>query len=195
MKPVSRWIVLACAMSMIGSLVLPFWKITLLAPQYPEGLRMFIYPNGIKGQIDLINGLNHYIGMKTILNEDFHEFKVLPYWIGILVLAGLLTFVVNKLQWLWMWVTMLLATGIIGLADFWRWEYNYGHHLDRHAAIKIPGLTYQPPLLGYKQLLNFIAGSFPASGGYMIIIPGLLLTGMAILEQRNQKKLKYALVN
>lgn len=195
MKPVSRWVVLACAICMIGSLVFPFWKITLVAPQYPEGLEMFIYPDGVKGQVDLINGLNHYIGMKTIVNQDFPEFRFLLYWLGFLVLAGFITFLVNKLKWLWVWVMMLLATGITGVIDFWRWEYDYGHHLDPHAAIKIPGVTYQPPLFGYKQLLNFIAGSFPASGGYMIIIPGILLVGIAVLERRNQKKQSYALVH
>lgn len=195
MKPISRWMVLACAICMTGSLVFPFWKITLTAPQYPEGLEMFIYPDGVKGQVDLINGLNHYIGMKTISNADFPEFRILPYWLGFLVLAGVVAAVVNKLKWLWIWMSGLLATGIIGIADFWRWEYNYGHHLDPHAAIKIPGVAYQPPLFGYKQLLNFIAGSFPAPGGYMIIIPGILLMGIALLEQHHQKKLQYALVN
>jgi copper chaperone NosL len=180
---------------MTGSLVSPFWKITLTAPQYPEGLEMFIYPDGVKGQVDLINGLNHYIGMKTISNADFPEFRILPYWLGFLALAGVAAAVVNKLKWLWIWMSGLLATGIIGIADFWRWEYNYGHHLDPHAAIKIPGVAYQPPLFGYKQLLNFIAGSFPAPGGYMIIIPGILLMGIALLEQHHQKKLQYALVN
>jgi copper chaperone NosL len=180
---------------MIGSLVFPFWKITLVAPQYPEGLEMFIYPNGVKGQVELINGLNHYIGMQSIVNDDFPEFKVLPYWLGLLVLIGVATSVINKLRWLWIWVGGLLATGIIGIVDFWRWEYNYGHHLDPHAAIKIPGITYQPPLFGYKQLLNFVAGSFPALGGYMIIIPGILLLSVAVLEQRNQKNYRYALAH
>lgn len=192
MKPVSRWIVLVCTICMAGTLVFPFWKITLVAPQYPEGLEMYIHPNGVKGQVELINGLNHYIGMKAIANEDFPEFKVLPYWLGILILIGVVTFIVNKRKWLYGWVGLILVTGIVGIADFWRWEYNYGHNLDPHAAIIVPGMNYQPPLLGYKQLLNFLAGSFPATGGYMIIIPGILLLGLAVFERRHQKKLNYA---
>lgn len=193
MKPISRWLLLACAICMIGSLIFPFWKITLIAPQYPEGVEMLIYPNGVRGEVDLINGLNHYIGMRNIVNDDFHEFKFLPYWLGFLILVGFITFIINKLKWLWIWAGLLLLTGIVGVIDFWRWEYNYGHHLDPHAAIIVPGMTYQPPLIGYKQLLNFIAGSFPALGGYLIIIPGILLMGILILEHRNHKKLKYAL--
>lgn len=195
MKPVSRWIVLVCAICMIGSLIFPFWKITLFAPQYPEGVEMFIHPSGVKGEVDIINGLNHYIGMKFIVNEDFPEFKVLPYWLGFLVLFGFVVFIINKIKWLHAWLGLLIVTGIVGMADFWRWEYNYGHNLDPHAPIRIPGMTYQPPLLGYKQLLNFVAGSFPALGGYMIIIPGIILAGVVLLEYRNRKKNKYALAS
>lgn len=191
MKSISRWIVLACAICMIGSLIFPFWKITLLAPQYPEGIVMFIYPKGVGGQVDLVNNLNHYIGMKVIDNADFPEFSILPYWLGILILAGFITFFTNKLQWLWVWISLLLLTGIVGVIDFWRWEYNYGHHLDPHAAIIVPGMSYQPPLFGYKQLLNFVAGSFPAVGAYMIIVPGILLMGIALFERRYLKKWQY----
>lgn len=191
MKPISRWIVLACAIGMIGTLFFPFWKITLTAPQYPEGLEMYIHPHGVKGQVDLINGLNHYIGMKFIHNEDFPEFKVLPYWLGFLILFGLIVFFINKVKWLYTWFGLLLLTGLVGMADFWRWEYDYGHNLDPNAAIKIPGMTYQPPLLGYKELLNFVAGSFPALGGYMIIVPGMLLAGVVWLEYRHRKTNRY----
>lgn len=193
MKPVSRWIVLACAICMIGSLIFPFWKITLFAPQYPEGVEMFIYSYGVKGEVDIINGLNHYIGMQFIHNEDFPEFLFLPYWLGFLVLFGFVVFFVNKIKWLYAWLSMLIVTGIVGMADFWRWEYNYGHNLDPSAPIRIPGMTYQPPLIGYKQLLNFVAGSFPGLGGYMIIIPGIVLAGVALFEFRYRKKNKYAL--
>ena len=35
--------------------------------------------------------------------------------------------------------------------------------------IKIPGMGYQPPLIGHKKLLNFDAYSMPEIGGYIII--------------------------
>ena len=53
-------------------------------------------------------------------------------------------------------------------SDFWRWEYDYGHDLDfEHAIIKVPGMTYQPPLIGPKQLLNFTACRGRTSGGWL----------------------------
>ncbi len=44
----------------------------------------------------------------------------------------------------------------VGLYDFYMWEYDYGHNLNPHAAIKIPGMAYQPPLIGSKMLLTLM---------------------------------------
>jgi copper chaperone NosL len=61
------------------------------------------------------------------------------------------------------------------MVDFYKWEYDYGHNLDPHAAIKVPGMSYQPPLIGYKQLLNFGAYSIPDIGGWLFIGAGVIL--------------------
>jgi copper chaperone NosL len=79
------------------------------------------------------------------------------------------------------------------MIDFWRWEYNYGHNLDPTAAIQIPGMAYQPPLIGYKQLLNFGAYSIPDTGGLLFVAVGLMLVlsiVIQILSERKSKKLK-----
>ena len=79
------------------------------------------------------------------------------------------------------------------MVDFWRWEYNYGHNLDSHAAIVVPGMSYQPPLLGYKQLLNFAAFSIPNIGGWIFLgCGGLMLFGF-VIEWRHGVKLKKGL--
>jgi copper chaperone NosL len=74
------------------------------------------------------------------------------------------------------------------MIDFYRWEYNYGHNLDPAAPIKVPGMVYQPPLIGYKQLLNFTAYSIPDTGGWIFVAVGVLLTGALILELTRNKK-------
>jgi copper chaperone NosL len=78
--------------------------------------------------------------------------------------------------------------------DFWRWEYNYGHNLDPDAAIIVPGMAYQPPLIGFKQLLNFGAYSMPDVGGWIFVGVGLVLLCCFIIEWRHAKKLKKPLV-
>ncbi len=158
------------------------WKIELEAPQYPEGLRMEIWVNSIKGDINSINNLNHYIGMQTIHVEDFPEFKILPILLGIMIIWGVLAAALNTRKALFAWVAFLILVAAVASVDFWLWEYKYGHNLDPTAAIKIPGMTYQPPLIGYKELLNFLAGSLPDTGGYFIIIPALISSGVLWIE-------------
>lgn len=172
---------------MLTAFFLPLWQIVLEAPQYPEGLGMKIWLNGITGSIDQINGLNHYIGMKVIIPEDFWEFKVVPYLFGALVVLGYLTALINKRSLLWLWVVTLVVFAVAGLTDFYLWEYDYGHNLDPRAAIKVEGMTYQPPLIGYKQLLNFLAGSFPDLGGIAAGIGGALAVSVLFFEQRRRK--------
>ena len=75
----------------------------------------------------------------------------------------------------------------LSMYDFWRWEYDYGHNLDPTAPIKVPGMAYQPPLIGYKKMLNFEALSQPDIGGWFFIIAGAILAGVSIYEWRRSK--------
>jgi copper chaperone NosL len=81
----------------------------------------------------------------------------------------LLVALANKRFLLWTFVGLLTATGIAALVDFYLWGYDYGHNLDPTAAIVVPGMSYQPPLIGTKQLLNFTAFSGPDIGGWIFV--------------------------
>ncbi|MFN8310522.1 MAG: hypothetical protein U0T73_11210 [Chitinophagales bacterium] len=188
LKIYTRIVVLLCAFAMIPANYISVWQIQLEAPQYPEGLKMEIWSHKIAGDINKINGLNHYIGMAQIKEENFPEFKVMPYMIWAYVILGVLTAAIGRRALLGFLASVLIASGAWGIYDFWKWEYEYGHHLDPHAAIKIPGMAYQPPLFGWKQLLNFLAGSFPDIGGWLIIGPaGLIMIFFLIeLKRRNE---------
>jgi len=172
---VSKLILLIIATLFIGSLFFPMWQIELEAPQYPEGLVLKLHANKIGGDVEIINGLNHYIGMATLHTENFFEFTVLPYIFGgFAVISLLLIFVAKRKAVLAFFISYILFV-ILAAIDFYRWNYEYGHNLDPNAAIKVPGMAYQPPLIGYKQLLNFGAYSIPDIGGWMLTACGLLL--------------------
>ncbi|MBP6431271.1 MAG: nitrous oxide reductase accessory protein NosL [Ferruginibacter sp.] len=182
-----RIMLILCATALIAVLFLPMWRIDLEAPQYPEGLTLLIYPNKLGGNVDIINGLNHYIGMKTMHTEDFIEFTLLPYIIGFFALAFILVAVIAKRKWMNVLFILFVAFGILAMYDFWKWEYNYGHNLNPDAAIIVPGMAYQPPLIGFKQLLNFGAYSLPHIGGWIFISVGALLFLSVVLEWRKSK--------
>lgn len=178
------------AISLVISIFVPIWRIELDAPQYPEGLCLQIHANKLGGNVDIINGLNHYIGMKTLHEEDFIEFTVLPYIIGFFALATLLVIAFGRKKMLYVLFTLFVLFGILAMYDFWRWEYDYGHNLDPKAAIIVPGMAYQPPLIGYKQLLNFGAYSIPDIGGWLFIASGVCMLIAVFYEIRLSKKIQ-----
>jgi copper chaperone NosL len=185
-----RIILLACGLLLIPVLFKPIWRIELDAPQYPEGLMMNISAKGLGGDVDIINGLNHYIGMKTLHNEDFIEFKILPYiitaFIGLFIFVALM----GNRRLMRALLALLIIFGVLAMVDFWKWEYDYGHNLDPTAAIIVPGQAYQPPLIGFKQLLNFGAYSIPDIGGWLFVAVGLLLLLCVIIDYYSLKKAK-----
>ncbi|MDO6430570.1 nitrous oxide reductase accessory protein NosL [Flavitalea sp. BT771] len=187
-SPVTRVITLLASAAMVAVLFLPIWRIELSAPQYPEGLVLKIYANAIGGDVDVVNGLNHYIGMRTLHTRDFVEFIALPYIIGGFLAVGLLVALINRRGLFYGWVLLFLLIAFTSMIDFYRWEYNYGHNLDEGAPIRVPGMAYQPPLIGYKQLLNFGAYSIPDSGGWIFAAVGLLLVTAGILEWKKQDR-------
>ena len=178
----------------IGSLILivmyfvPAWSIYLIAPQYPEGLSMQIWLNKITGQVDIINGLNHYIGMKHINADMFPEFTFLIYILGFFILLGFAVALTGSRKLLFTYLIFSVLGGIMALVDFYKWGYDYGHNLDPTAAIQVPGLSYQPPLIGHKKLLNFDAYSYPDTGGWILVAVTALFLIVWFLEWRKRKK-------
>jgi copper chaperone NosL len=186
-KERSRWIasliLVVAGSALLASLAFPIWRITLDAPQYPEGMGMLIWPKTITGEnphdLHIINELNHYIGMKKIEPESIPELKfIMPiiFFFGILSFAAAIRPEILPVSLL---LGGLSLAGAAGMADFWKWEYDYGHVLDPTAAIKVPGMTYQPPLIGEAKLLNFLSTSWPATGGYLLFAAGALI-GLAL---------------
>ena len=189
---ISRLLVLAAASLLLGVFAFPLWNVRLTAPQYPEGLGMHIRINNVEGatvnDLDNINNLNHYIGMKRIEADAIPELVVMPWIVAALIGTGLVAAALGRRRVLYAWTVGFLVVAIAGLVDFWRWEYDYGHNLDfEHAVLKIPGMSYQPPLIGTKQLLNFRAGSWPAAGGILAMLALVLALAAVFFAWRSRK--------
>lgn len=167
----ARLLTALAAVLLLSVFVFPLWRIDLEAPQYPEGIGMLVRVNTVEGikpqDLQNINGLNHYIGMKEIHPASIPELRYMPGIAAVLVAGGLAAAAINRRGALVAWLAVFSAAGLAGLYDFWRWGYDYGHDLDPNAIIQVPGMAYQPPLIGSKQLLNFTAHSWPAAGGVL----------------------------
>ncbi|MEO8637037.1 MAG: hypothetical protein ABI587_17310 [Gemmatimonadales bacterium] len=179
----TRLLLAAVSLSLALVYALPLWHIGLKAPQYPEGLGLYIGVNKIIGEkpqdLSSINNLNHYIGMKVITPGDIPELRYMPWIVAGLIVLGLAAAASGKRFMLYGWVGLFVVGAIAGLADFYHWGYDYGHNLAPDAIIKIVGMSYQPPLIGNKQLLNFSATSWPAAGGWVLI--GAVIVGLILV--------------
>lgn len=155
-----------------ASYFFPIWTIDLDAPQYPEGMGLRIWADEIRGEnehdLNNLNKLNHYIGMKEIDPEAIPELKIIPFVLIFMILFGAAVIITKKKKLLLAWNVILILFLLVGLYDFYMWEYDYGHNLNPNAPIKVPGMAYQPPLIGSKQLLNITAVSLPGIGGILI---------------------------
>lgn len=190
LQPLTRIAVIISALLMLSAYFVPLWRILMWAPQYPEGLGMKIWIDNITGDVKIISALNHYIGMRHIEVSMFPEFKYMIYIVAFVIAVGLLTSLINRRYMLYVYVFLLIASAVAALVDFYLWGYDYGHNLDPRAAIVVPGMAYQPPVIGTKQLLNFTAFSGPDVGGWIFLGSGILAIGALVFEIYKSKKLK-----
>lgn len=173
MNRATRLLLAVAAAAMVVAIALPLWEVRLIAPQYPEGLGLQILSHTVRGlspnDLNSINMLNHYIGMKPIVPDSIPELRFMPWLIAAMALWLLAIAWRGGRRQLLAWMVVLVIAGAVGLWDFWRWEHDYGHNLDMETAvIVVPGMSYQPPLIGSKQLLNFVATAWPGSGAVLI---------------------------
>lgn len=166
----------------------PIWQVTLFAPQYPDGITMFIWINKITGDspgtLQNINILNHYVGMQRIEPDSIPELKYFQYVIGAMGLIGIAMAIADRKYYYLGWVGALVVLGSLGIFDFYLWEYDYGHNLSPTAPIKVPGMVYQPPLFGKKMLLNFEAYSYPNWGSLFFSLAAAFGAGAFLFKKR-----------
>lgn len=169
--------------------VLPLWNITLEAPQYPTPLGIDIYINTMAGHndgdIQNIDIINHYVGMAKI-PKHMKEFEIFPIVVVAMAVLGMIIGFVGRKKFYIAWFVLMSILGSAGMYDFYLWEYEYGHNLSPKAAIKFPGMAYQPPLIGTKDILNFRAHSYPMSGGYIMFVGVFMTLGAYYVAKKEE---------
>ncbi len=161
-----RAVIAVAALVPLLTFFFPLWHYFFEAPQYPEGLAMQIWTHQLTGRVDLINGLNHYVGFMHLDAADFWELRVLPVAVVLVVLGGLAAAVTGRLGFLKAWVIGYGVFAALGLTDFLRWLYQFGHTVDPKAAITMEG--YTPPILGTSVFMNFYITAWPGYGAYAL---------------------------
>ena len=59
-------LLMLAALLLVISVFLPYWRMTMFAPQYPKGLRVEVFVNRLEGDVAEVDALNHYLGMPPL---------------------------------------------------------------------------------------------------------------------------------
>ncbi len=171
----------------------PLWKMAFQSNQYPDPLRLEIYINHLEGQktasrddLREINALNHYIGMRPLMESDFAEFLWMPFVLGFFALFILRAVVFGTLRDLIDVVVLYSYFGLFSAWNFYSRLYDYGHNLNPDAPIKVKPFT--PPFFGRVQIANFHVESFPAGGSVVLAVVGALLLAALVISVRQASR-------
>jgi hypothetical protein len=167
----SRILLLLGVIAIMVSYWVPLWQISLVAPQYQEGLRLSIHSwrivAGNQGHdIVEINNLNHYIGMKPLAEADFFEMKWMPFILGIFVIYTLRAAVFGMMRYVVDLLMLFAYFGAFSLGSFVYRMWSYGHTLNPHAPVHIKPFT--PVIFGTQKIANFTQSSLPQLGTYLL---------------------------
>src|SRR4051794_20044674 len=111
--------------ALLSSLFLPYWLMTLHAPQYPQGLHVNAYLNRLEGDVDEIDDLNHYIGMRKLGEAAQFERNVA---IGATIALALLMqgAVLIHSRWATLLVLPTICFPVFFLIDLHLWMSHFG---------------------------------------------------------------------
>jgi len=166
------------AFLLLISIFLPYWQLTLMAPQYPQGLRMEAYVNHVAGDVDEIDGLNHYIGMRSLKEAAELERSLSILMIGAIVLLLIGSIYTHSPFALFFTVPAILYP-ILFLGDLYFWMHDFGMHLDPHAPLSNAVKPFVPPIIGegfvgqFRTIASWQIGLFLSIAASVLIIAGL----------------------
>jgi hypothetical protein len=183
LAPWVRWLLVLAVVPLAFGATQRLWTVRFFAPQYPRGLELHVYSYTISGgdggqHLQEINTLNHYVGMRPLDPAAFADLDLLPFALGALALLALRVAAIGDLRSL---VDLAVLTAYLGLFSLGRFAYTlwvYGHDLDPRAPIRMEG--FMPPLLGTREIANFVVSSFPGPGTWAIAAFGALVMLLAL---------------
>jgi hypothetical protein len=184
-----RLLLVLGAVLLVVAIFLPLWQIHLEAPQYPEGLDLYIHSYtldaGSDGQdLKEINNLNHYIGMQPIEEDDFPEITFIPFLLGGFALLALRAAFFGTVKSAIDTLVLFIYFGAFSMWRFYHQLYTYAHTLDPKAPMDIEPFT--PILLGWKQIANFTQYSFPREGSALLLGTVLCVGGAIWMGVRSE---------
>lgn len=176
------------AIILLASAAMPWWRMTLQAPQYPKGLHLVAHINSIGGDVAEIDTLNHYIGMRPL--GDAAQIERATAWYAVSAMACLLvaaTFTHSR------WAALLALPAIsfpgVFLLDLAYWMRDFGMNLDPHAPLKNSIKPFSPPVLGTGKIGQFSTIGEVGEGWMLAVVGGVVIILALWFHRRAYKPL------
>jgi hypothetical protein len=176
------------AVLLVISILTPYWRLVLDAPQYPGGLEVSTYVNRVEGDVKEIDGLNHYIGMRPLseaaqLEQSLSVLAIVS--ISLLVLGAI--FIHNRNAMLLGLPALLFP--LVFLGDMYYWLRDFGTNLDPSAPLSSSIEPFVPPLLGTGTVGQFSTTAYPDAGLLLAGLASLLIAIGLVFHRRAYKPL------
>ncbi len=177
------FLLLVARILLLTSLFLPYWHMELQAPQYPSGLHMTAYLNHLTGDVAEIDGLNHYIGMRSLYEAAQLEREVGVFiMIAFVVLLELAAYIHSR------WAVLLVAPVVffpaVFLVDLQLWMRHFGLNLDPDAPLSNAIKPFVPTALGRGGIGQFVTIATPGVGLYLATAASVVLIAALFFHRR-----------
>lgn len=177
-------LMVAAGAMLLVSLLLPYWGITLHAPQYPKGLRIEAFAYQLTGDVFEVDGLNHYIGMMKLDNAAVIERQLALVAIPLIALLAVVSL---GLRGVWRTLARLpiIIFPVVFVADLFAWLYYAGHSLDPRAPLSSSIKPFTPHIVGVGTIGQFSTEAMFMSGFWLAAVAALLVLAFTLWQWRS----------
>lgn len=180
------------ALLLVISIFLPYWLLSLEAPQFPDGLDISAYVNRLEGDVVELEGLNHYVGLGSF--DDGAVFERSIAVAAVVVLAGLLAAsILFHSRWVVLFTAPAIFFPLVFIADLQWWLWRYGHSLDSTAPFADAVGEFTPPIFGPAEIAQFDTFALPGPGLILAVVAAATTAAGLWYHRRAYKPLVDAL--
>ncbi|MCC6659746.1 MAG: cytochrome C [Phycisphaerales bacterium] len=170
---------MAARVLLLVSLFLPYWRMELVAPQYPDGLFITAYVNHLSGDVREVDGLNHYIGMRPLGEAAAFE-RAASVWMIISMVLLVEGAAAIHSRWAVLLALPAVTFPLGFVADLYYWMRTFGLNLNPEAPLSSSIKPFVPTVVGeggigqFKTYAEFGPGYWLTVAAAVTIIVGFV---------------------
>lgn len=173
---------------LLVSMALPYWKMTMHAPQYPKGLQIQAYLNRLEGEVEELDRLNHYIGMRPLNEAAQLERRTAFIAVSTISALALAAIFVHS-RWAALLALPAATFPAMFLLDLHLWMSHFGQNLDPKAPLSSAIKPFTPPVLGEGLIGQFRTVAEPCSGLVLAAVAAVIVIAALYFHRRAYKPL------